>query len=153
MARGFMLQVAKDAPAKDVLDVFCAEYYFGMEDDVGCDYFCDLDAEEVERCIHDFLELLEERGIDVDYTSNSFTMGKESKLKYFSDTFCMLKERVAKMPLEDFTRSSTAWELESLIDDECGDCINEAYHTCTVDHWMRTAIPGTYYILGAVLMH
>ena len=59
MARGFVFQVAKDASTKDV---FCAEYYFGMEDDVGCDYFCDLDSTEAaKRCIYDFLKSLEEK--------------------------------------------------------------------------------------------
>ena len=57
------------------------------------------------------------------------------------------------MTLEEFASSSAAWDLESLIGDGCGDCINEAYHTRTVDHWMRTAIHGTYYVVGAVLMH
>lgn len=78
MARGFVFQVAKDASTKDV---FCAEYYFGMEDDVGCDYFCDLNSTEAaKRCIYDFLKSLEKKGIGVDYDANSFTLEKKSKL-------------------------------------------------------------------------
>lgn len=80
-------------------------------------------------------------------------MEGESKLKYFSDVFLRFKKRVSEMTLEEFASSSAAWDLESLIGDGCGDCINEAYHTRTVDHWMRTAIHGTYYVVGAVLMH
>lgn len=154
MARGFIYEVAKD-PA--LLNDVSAAYFCEDTDLIGCDFVSDeINADE---CIHDLLRWLERFGFKVDFRKKFFHIDPKSKQKFFEERFRNMQEFANKMTLQEFSADNTSLtRLKELIELDYNDCICEStiYEiscTYTMDHWIRAAETGTYFIGGVVLMH
>lgn len=107
----------------------------------SCDYVSEWDSDPA-SAIEDFLSDWEKDGIITRVGDRSFRFKKGAAEKYFEERYKELKEYVAKMSPEDFSKESTSYHIRMLCEERYGTYVYYAPYeqAVTLDYFVRGGI-------------
>lgn len=148
MARGYIYEVNTDV--HDNHNMTESDFYdYGSE----ADYF--LDIKNPNQEIESLLNRLEEAGCTINRTKQSFIITDDARKAFFADRYKEFMKLTKNMTLDEFTDSSKAYTLSTLINNTYTDAVYVEQIFLTLDGFMREGVmtDTEYYIGNVVLMH
>lgn len=118
------------------------------------DYVKEEKGNQNTKSINQFIQLMQSCGAKTgtEFEYQYFKLTDLVKQNYFKDKFIKVKSIINKMTLEQFS-SDVSYLIDEIENNDDIFVFDESAVPMSLDHWMRNAEPGRYYVGATFYTH